>query len=423
MVLDFCGGTPSEITVAGSAHAEDRVIAFPVAEVKRLSGLDVPLPEMKRVLTHLGFFVAGQAETVKVAIPSWRPDIEGKADIVEEIVRIAGVDKVPSTPFERGDDARKPILTPLQLRNREARRALAARAMVEAVTWSFIGKAQAELFGGGQAELALANPIAADLSDMRPSLVPGLVASAQKNADRGFPDVALFEVGQVFKGDKPEDQLTAASGVRRAGARPEGSGRHWRADGEADVFDVKADALAVLMAAGAPSQALQVVPGGPGWLHPGRSGTIQIGPQNVLGYFGELHPRALDALDAQGPLMAFEVILERIPEPKAKPTRAKPALELSPFQPVTRDFAFVVDAKVKAGDLVRAAQNVDRKLIADVTVFDVYEGTGIEPGKKSIAIAVTLQPRDKTMTDEEIDAVAAKIVAEVSRRTGGALRA
>jgi len=423
MVLDFCGGTPSEIAVAGSAHAEDRVIAFPVAEVKRLSGLDVPLVEMKRVLTHLGFFVAGQAETVKVAIPSWRPDIEGKADIVEEIVRIAGVDKVPSTPFERGDDARKPILTPLQLRNREARRALAARAMVEAVTWSFIGKAQAELFGGGQAELALANPIAADLSDMRPSLVPGLVASAQKNADRGFPDVALFEVGQVFKGDKPEDQLTAASGVRRARARPEGSGRHWRADGEADVFDVKADALAVLMAAGAPSQALQVVPGGPGWLHPGRSGTIQIGPQNVLGYFGELHPRALDALDAQGPLMAFEVILERIPEPKAKPTRAKPALELSAFQPVTRDFAFVVDRAVKAGDLVRAAQNVDRKLIADVTVFDVYEGPGIEPGKKSIAIAVTLQPREKTMTDEEIDAVAAKIVAEVSRRTGGVLRA
>src|SRR4029077_15598345 len=211
--------------------------------------------------------------------------------------------------------------------------------------------------------------------------------------------------------------------VRRARARPEGSGRHWRADGEADVLDVKADALAVLVAAGAPPQAMQVVPGGPGWLHPGRSGTIQIGPQNVLGYFGELHPRALDALDAEGPLMAFEVILERIPEPKAKPTRAKPALELSAFQPVTRDFAFVVERAVKAGDLVRAAQNVDRKLIASVTVFDVYEGKGIEPHKKSIAIAVTLQPREKTMTDEEIDAVAAKIVAEVSKRTGGGLRA
>ena len=422
MVLDFCGGTPSEITVAGSAHAEDRVIDFPVTEVKRLSGLDVPLVEMKRVLKHLGFFAAGAGESVKIAIPSWRPDIEGKADIVEEVVRILGVDAVPFTPFERGDAPRKPVLTAQQVRTRRAKRALAARGMVEAVTWSFIGRAQAELFGGGQAELVLANPIAAELSDMRPSLIPGLVTSAQRNADRGFPDVALFEVGQVFKGDRPEDQFTAASGVRRALAKASGAGRHWSGNGEADPFDVKADALAVLIAAGAPPQALQVVPGGPSWLHPGRSGTIQIGPQNVLGYFGELHPRALEALDADGPLMAFEVILERIPDAKAKPTRAKPALDLSAFQPVSRDFAFVVDAKVKAGDIVRAAQNVDRKLIAGVTVFDVYEGKGIEPGKKSIAIAVTLQPREKTMTDEEIEATGKKIVAEVSKRTGGVLR-
>ncbi len=214
------------------------------------------------------------------------------------------------------------------------------------------------------------------------------------------PMSALFEVGQVFRGDRPQDQLTAAAGVRRALAKPSGIGRHWaKRDGEVDAFDAKADALAVLAAAGAPAQALQVVPGGPAWFHPGRSGTIQIGPQNVLGHFGELHPRALEALDAEGPLVAFEVILERIPEPKAKPTRAKPALELSPFQPVERDFAFVVERNVKAADIVRAAQAVDRKLIAGVSVFDVYEGPGIEPGKKSIAIAVTMQPRDKTMTD------------------------
>ena len=422
MVLDFCGGEPSEITLAGSAHADDRAIDFPVGEVKRLAGLDVTLTAMKRVLGHLGFFVAGQGDKIKLAVPSWRPDIEGKADIVEEIVRILGVDRVPPTPFPRGEDARKPVLTPPQVRTRKAKRALGVRGMVEAVTWSFIGRQQAELFGGGQAKLALANPIAADLSDMRPSLIPGLVASAQKNADRGFPDVALFEVGQVFKGDRPQDQLMAASGVRRARAKASGAGRHWSGNGEVDAFDVKADALAVLLAAGAPGQALQVVPGGPSWLHPGRSGTIQIGPQNVLGYFGELHPRVLETLDAEGPLAAFEVILDRIPEPKARPTRAKPLLELSPFQPVTRDFAFVVDAKVRAGDLVRAAQNVDRKLIANVTLFDVYEGANIEAGKKSIAIAVTLQPREKTMTDQEIDAVAAKIVAEVSRRTGGVLR-
>jgi phenylalanyl-tRNA synthetase beta chain len=422
LVLDFCGGAASDIVVAGSAHAEDRVIEFPVAEIKRLSGLDVPLVEMKRVLAHLGFFVAGAGESVKIAIPSWRPDIEGKADIVEEVVRILGVDRVPPTPFPRGEDARKPVLTAPQVRVRKAKRALAARGMAEAVTWSFIGKAQAQLFGGGSAALALANPIAADLSDMRPSLIPGLVTSAQRNADRGFPDVALFEVGQIFRGDQPEDQIMAASGVRRALAKASGSGRHWTGNGEVDAFDVKADALAVLAAAGAPSQALQVVPGGPSWLHPGRSGTIQIGPQNVLGFFGELHPRTLEALNAEGPLAAFEVFLDRIPEPKGKPTRAKPLLDLSPFQPVSRDFAFVVDRNVKAGDLVRAAQNVDRKLISSVTMFDVYEGANIETGKKSLAIAVTLQPREKTMTDQEIDAVAAKIVAEVSKRTGGVLR-
>ena len=424
MVLELCGGEPSEVTVAGKAEAPERIIDFPLDELPRLAGLDLPLADVRRVLNKLGLHVAGQDNRVKIAPPSWRADIEGKADIVEEVVRIVGVDRVPFTPFDRGEAPRKPVLTAIQLRTRKGKRALAARGMVEAVTWSFISKPQAELFGGGQAELALANPIASDLSDMRPSLIPGLIAAAQKNADRGSPDVALFEVGQVFKGDQPEDQLTAASGVRRALAKASGIGRHWSAPAaEVDAFDVKGDALAALTAAGAPAQALQVVPGAPAWFHPGRSGTIQIGPQNVLGYFGELHPRALEALDAEGPLAAFEVILDKIPEPKAKATRAKPVLELSQFQPVERDFAFVVDRAVKAADILRATQSVDRKLISNVTVFDVYEGKGINPGKKSIAIAVTLQPRDKTMTDQEIDAVAAKIVAEVGKRTGGVLRA
>jgi len=188
------------------------------------------------------------------------------------------------------------------------------------------------------------------------------------------------------------------------------------------AFDAKADALAVLAAAGAPAAALQVVAGGPAWLHPGRSGTIQIGPQNILGYFGEINPRVMESLDVEGPLVAFEVILDRIPEPKAKPTRARPVLELSPFQPVERDFAFVVERTVKAADIVRAAQNVDRKLISGVTVFDVYEGKGIDPGKKSVAIAVTMQPRERTLTDQEIESLAGKIVAEVGKRTGGVLR-
>jgi phenylalanyl-tRNA synthetase beta chain len=424
MVIELCGGTPSEVTVAGKAEAPEKVIDFPTSELKRLAGLDLSLIEMRRVLQKLGFFVAGQDSRVKVAAPSWRPDIDGKADIVEEIVRIVGVDRIPSTPFDRGDAPRKPVLTSLQVRTRKAKRALAARGLTEAVTWSFISKAQAEMFGGGSAALALANPIAAELSDMRPSLIAGLVAAAQKNADRGFPDTALFEVGQIFRGDKPEDQFIAATGVRRAMAKAGGSGRHWSGKAaDVDAFDAKADALAVMAAAGAPAQAMQVVPGGPAWFHPGRSGTIQIGPQNILGHFGELHPRALEALNADGPLVAFEVILEKIPEGKAKATRAKSALELSAFQPVARDFAFVVGRAVKAADIQRAVQNVDRKLITGVSVFDVYEGPGIDADKKSVALAVTIQPREKTMTDQEIDALAGKIVAEVSKRTGGVLRA
>lgn len=422
MVLDICGGAPSDITVAGGALAEDRMIEFPLAELPRLAGIEVREAEIKRILNRLGFFTAGIGDDWKIAVPSWRADVYGKADIVEEIVRIVGVDRVPATPFPRGEAARRGVLTPIQNRTRKAKRASAARGMVEAVTWSFISKPRAELFGGGQGELALANPIAADLSDMRPSLVPGLVAAAQKNADRGFADVALFEVGQVFRGDRPQDQLTAAAGIRRERAKSGGIGRHWsNGAGHVDAFDAKGDALTVLVAAGAPAQALQIVPGGPSWLHPGRSGTIQIGP-HVLGCFGELHPKALELLGAEGPLVAYEVILDRIPDAKAKPTRAKPALDLSAFHPVERDFAFVVARSVRAADLVRAAQSVDRKLITNVTVFDVYEGKGIDPDKKSIAIAVTLQPRDKTMTDEEIEAVANRIVAEVVRKTGGVLR-
>jgi phenylalanyl-tRNA synthetase beta chain len=423
MVLELCGGTASEITLAGDPHAPERVIEFPPTEVTRLAGVKIETGEVRRVLDKLGFEAVGES-TLTVTVPSWRPDVEGKADLVEEVVRIVGLDRVPSTPFDRGDAPRKPVLTPLQMRTRKAKRALASRGLVEAVTYSFIGKKQAELFGGGAPELALANPIAAELSDMRPSLIPGLVLAAQKNADRGFSDTALFEVGQIFTGERPQHQVTAAAGVRRGLAKPSGAGRHWSSKtADVDVFEAKADALAVLTAAGAPPQALQVVPGGPAWFHPGRSGTIQIGPQAVLGHFGELHPRVLDALDASGPLVAFEVILERIPAAKAKATRAKPALELSPFQPVQRDFAFVVERDVKAADIIKAAQGADRKLITGISVFDVYEGPGIDPGKKSVAIAVTLQPRERTLTDQEIDALAAKIIAEVTKRTGSVLRA
>ncbi|MPT21948.1 MAG: phenylalanine--tRNA ligase subunit beta [Starkeya sp.] len=422
LILDLCGGEASDIVLAGAIPDTTRVIDFPLELTEKLTGLVASETEQTDTLTSLGFAVEGSSGTVRVTPPSWRGDIEGKADLVEEVIRIVGLDRVPSLPFPRDETARKPVLTTLQLRTRKAKRALAARGLVEAVTWSFVPKPQAELFGGGQPALALANPIAADLSDMRPSLLPGLVRSAQANADRGFGDVALFEVGQVFKGDRPQDQFIAATGIRRATAKPTGAGRHWSGKAAGvDAFDAKADALALLAACGAPVANLQISTDAPAWFHPGRSGTFRLGP-NVIGHFGELHPSVLEALDAAGPLVAFEVLLERIPEPKAKATRVKPLLELIPFQPVERDFAFVVARGVAAGDMVKAAAGVDRKLITGVNVFDLYEGPGIDADKKSVALSVTLQPREKTLTDAEIDAVAVKIVAEVAKKTGATLR-
>ena len=378
-----------------------------MSETKRLTGLDIDDIAALTTLTRLGFAFHSEDRQAKVTPPSWRPDIEGKADLVEEITRIQGLDRVPSTPFPREEAAvLKPVLTLAQKRVSLSRRALAARGMVEAVTWSFIGKREAELFGGGAPELALANPIAADLSDMRPSLLPGLLKAAQRNADRGRGDVALFEVGQVFHSDEPEGQTMRAGGVRRGLAGGAGVGRNWSGSAAADAFDAKADAFALLEALGIPLGGVQVVPGGPAWFHPGRSAKMQFGPKIVLGAFGELHPRTLELLDVKGPVVGFEITLDLPPAPKAKPTRAKPKLALSDFQPVARDFAFVVDKGVAAGDIVKTTQNADRSLIADVVLFDVYEGAGLDAGKKSIAVEVTLQPTEKTLTDAEIEAVA-----------------
>jgi phenylalanyl-tRNA synthetase beta chain len=423
MVLDLCGGEPTEAVVAGEVPDTRRTIDFPWSEVRRLSGLDVPRLESEAILVQLGFETSDKGERADVVPPPWRPDIEGKADLVEEVIRIAGVDRILPQPMPRLEAVGKPILTTIQKRTRVAKRTLAARGLVEAVTWSFIGKDEALLFGGGNPQLALANPIASDLSDMRPSLVPGLLKAAQRNADRGFGDVALFEVGQCFASDEPEGQTIRAAAVRRGTARAEGVGRHW--DGGAiavDAFDVKADAISLLNALGVPLGGVQVVPGGPAWLHPGRSATLQFGPKNPFGAFGEVHPKVLRALDLKGPLVAFELTLDALPLPKARPTKMKPKLVLSEFQPLTRDFAFVVDRKVAAGDIVKAAQGAERQLIAGIEVFDVYEGPGIDADKKSVAVAVTLQPTEKTLTDTQIEAVSSKIVAEVAKKTGAVLR-
>jgi phenylalanyl-tRNA synthetase beta chain len=426
LVLEICGGAPSEIFVAGHAPDVAEAIDFPFSEVERLTGLRLDVAEMTRSLEKLGFAVAAQAsnaERVHVRAPSWRPDIENKADLVEEIIRLAGLDRIAPVPLERDSAISGPVLTLLQKRLCTARRALASRGMVEAVTWSFVGKAQAEVFGGGNPDLALANPIAADLSDMRPSLLPGLIAAAKSNFARGLGDVALFEVGQVFKSDAEDGQFVTAAGLRRGTAKPGGAGRHW-SDKAApvDVFDAKADALALLAALGVAANAVQIVPGGPEFLHPGRSATLQFGPRNIVGWFGELHPHVLETFDATGPLVAFEITLDLIPPPKARPTRAKPKLDLSDFQPVERDFAFIVDKSVRAGDLIKAAQGADRNLIVNVGVFDLYAGAGVPEGKKSVALNVTLQPREKTLTDAEIEAVAQKIVAEAGKKTGATLR-
>ncbi|MBV9704612.1 MAG: phenylalanine--tRNA ligase subunit beta [Methylobacteriaceae bacterium] len=425
LVLEICGGEPSQVTLAGKIPSERRRILFPLSEVKRLTGLDVPCAEMLAILSRLGFELAGSDTTVEVTTPSWRPDIEGKADLVEEIVRIAGLDQVASTPLRREEETvAKPVLTLLQKRTRTARRALASRGLIESVTWSFIARQHALVFGGGSPALQLANPIAADLSDMRPSLFPGLLAAARRNADRGRGDVALFEVGQIFLGDRETDQRMAAGAVRRGSAKSQGIGRHWsRAAGEVDAFDAKADAMALLGAIGVALGGLNVVAGGPPWFHPGRSGTLQFGPRNAVGWFGEFHPQTLEALDVKGPLCGFEIILDEIAPPKAKPTRAKPKLELVELMPVERDFAFVVDRAVPAGDILKAAQAADRSLISGLNIFDVYEGPGMPEGKKSVGLTVTLQPRQKTLTESEIDAVAGRIVAEVAKRTGASLRA
>ena len=424
LVMELCGGTPSENVVVGNAFGDDRVIDFPLTEVKRLAGIEVPLVEMKRILGHLGFMMAGSGPVVKVAVPSWRTDVHGKADIVEEIVRIVGVDKVPMTPFERGDAPRKPVLTadpaahpPRQARARRARHGRGRDVVVHL-------------------QSRRPNCSAADRPSSRsPIRSPPTSPTCGRACCRAWsqPRRPMPIAAHPMSRCSRSARCSRATSRRTSWSRPPACAtalrrrRAWAGTGPgsatADALDAKADAFAVLAAAGAPMQALQIVPGGANWLHPGRSGTIQIGPQNVLGYFGELHPRTLEALGADGPLIAFEVILDRIPEAKQKPTRAKPVLELSAFQPVSRDFAFIVDRSVKAGDIVRAAQGVDKKLITGVTVFDVYEGKGIDDGKKSVAIAVTIQPREKTLTDQEIDAVAAKIVAEVTKKTGGTLRA
>ena len=415
LILDLCGGEASHIVAAGAVPDTARSYSLRKTRVQTLGGADVPVAQQKQILTDLGYHVTETATTLDCAVPSWRPDVHGEADLVEEVCRIFGLDNIPFAPMERPSAIARPVLNPLQKRMVAARRSLAARGFNEAVTWAFLPEAHATLFGGGQPELKLANPISSELSDMRPSLLPNLIAAAGRNIDRGFDDIMLSEIGQAYAGDRAQDETLRAAGIRRGMAVARNVHGGARA---VDAFDAKADALAVLDAAGAPVATVQVVAGAPAWYHPGRSGTIQMGPQNKIAHFGEVHPRVLAAMDVKGPVVAFEVILNAIPGSKAKgATRA--ALNASDLMPLSRDFAFVVDSAVEAEKLVKAARSADKALISDVAVFDIYK---LDGGKTSLALEVTLQPRDKTLTDAEIEAVSAKIVGAVTKATGGTLR-
>ena len=412
LIVELCGGEPSEVRVAGHAPAPPPAVEFDHSYVKKLSGLTVSDARIDQILNDLGFAIMGEMVTP----PTWRRDVEGKADLVEEVARIEGFGSLPSEALPEMPRAAGGVLTVRQTRMRNARRALAARGYAEAVTWSFMRTDWARLFGGGGEELQLANPIASDLDCMRPSILPNLIDAAARNARQGFADAALFEVGPTFKGDQPADQQTIVAGL--IAPHPP---RRWDGAGGDPLFALKADLMALLEEMGAPP--LQIVQGQASpWWHPGRSARLQLGPKNVVAEFGELNPRVLKALDAEGPMLGFELDLGAIPEPKRKPTRTKPALSLSPLMPLSRDFAFLVAADTPAGEVVRPILGADKALIAEARVFDVYQGKGVPEGQKSVAVEVTVQPAEKTLTDAEIEALSSKIVAAADKAVGAKLR-
>ncbi|MFO1084064.1 MAG: phenylalanine--tRNA ligase subunit beta [Reyranellaceae bacterium] len=431
LVLTLCGGEASEVVSSGVMPAWQRRYDLRTDRAKTLTAIDVPAAETARILGTLGFTVSGSGPW-RVAVPSWRPDIIGEADLVEEVTRVYGFDNIPTTSLPRLTPISKPVRSPRQRRVPQARRALAARGLNEAVTWSFLPRAEAERFGGGGADLRLLNSIASELDTMRPSILPNLIDAAKRNEARGLGDPALFEVGPQYKDATPAGQQTMAAGIRHKKAVP----RNWAGPPrDVDAFDAKADALAVLEAIGAPVENLSATSGAanvgrdgggdsgraPDWYHPGRSGALKLGDR-VMAWFGELHPEIVAAADLAGPVAAFEVFLDAPPLAKPKATKARPKLVLSAFQPVERDFAFIVDAGIEADRLVRAARNADKALIAAARVFDVYAGKGVPDDKKSIALSVTLQPVERTLTDAEIEAASARIVAAVTKATGAALR-
>jgi phenylalanyl-tRNA synthetase beta chain len=416
MILDLCGGEPSEVVVTGQAPADPAAFPFDPARVASLTGLALDDDRIAEILTRLGFEVV-RGTPWTVTPPPWRRDVEGPADLVEEVARIEGYGALPSTPLPDLGAPSKGVLNPRQGRVRLARRALAAMGYAEAVTWSFTKQSTAALFGGGDDALRVENPIAADLDCMRPSALPNLIQAAARNAARGHADAALFEIGPIYLDDSPTGQRTVIAGLIAPRAA-----RHWGGAGEDALFGLKGDLTALLEALGAPVASLQLVQGqNRDWWHPGRSARLQLGPKTIMAEFGALHPRVLRALDADGPMLAFEIVLDAVPEPRGQKSKARGSAQLANLMPLSRDFAFVVEDGKAVGDLVRAVAGADKALIAGVSVFDVYRGAGVPEGMKSVALEVSIQPRDATLTEAEIDALSARIVGTAAK-LGASLR-
>jgi len=412
LILDLCGGEASDVFVAGEAPAAPGPIAFDRSYVRQLTGLTLSDERIDQILRDLGFTVDG----AQVTPPTWRRDVEGRADLVEEVARIEGYGALPVEPLPDMPRPAGGVLSVRQGRMRTARRAMAALGYAETVSWSFLPRAAARLFGGGDDALMIANPISADLDCMRPSVLPNLIEAAGRNARKGFADVALFEIGPIYRSDTPEGQSAVVAGLIAPHAP-----RRWDGGGDDPLFALKADLMALLEELGAP--ALQIAQGATSpWWHPGRSARLQLGPKTIIAEFGELHPQVLKTLDVAGPVLAFELNIDALPEGKRKAVKTKPALALSPYMPLSRDFAFVVDEAVAAGDLIRAVAGADKALIAQARVFDVYRGPGLGEGVKSLAVEILVQPQDHTLAEAEIEQLSAKVVAAAAKAVGAKLR-
>ena len=417
MILDICGGEASEVVIAGSEPEDERVACIRPSRIKDLIGIEVSKEKIVEILNNLGFKTSEENGKIKAVSPTWRGDIEGEHDLVEEVVRMIGLDSIPAESLPHGKFP-KQVLSPAQRRAVTLKHELASRGMYETVTWSFTDSNLAKDFRKGKEPVLLFNPIAADLDEMRPSVLPNLLLAVKNNTARGYGNVALFEVGPEFYGRKPGEQNQVAAGVR-CGMTAK---KDWNGSARAyDVFDAKADALAAIAAANGPFENAQITLDAPAYYHPGRSGTLRLG-KNVLAYFGEIHPGVLKKFGIKQRVMAFEVILSNIPLPRSSNDKARKKLELSAFQPVDKDLAFVVDKTVPAINLMTAAKTADREFIADVRVFDVYEGENLPEGKKSIALALTFQPKEKTFTDQDIENLMNKVIQEMKKKCNAELR-